>query len=146
MAEWQTRKLEVFVERSVLVQVQLSAPKKCETIGLIFFCANNWCASTSHQCFFKQCTWTCIRRLPMRASTLRNILAFARIDKSSYPHQTKQIRTKIIGADLFCLVFLFFIFSFFTFIYIRICFEIRNKKEEIKIIDKYYQQRVFTLY
>lgn len=37
MAEWQTRKLEVFVERSVLVQVQLSAPKKCETIGLIFF-------------------------------------------------------------------------------------------------------------
>lgn len=27
MAEWQTRKLEVFVGRPVLVQVQLSAPK-----------------------------------------------------------------------------------------------------------------------
>ena len=130
MAEWQTRKLEVFVERSVLVQVQLSAPKKCETIGLIFFCANNWGASTSHQCFFKHCTWTCIRRLPMQASTLRNILAFARIDKSSYPHQTKQIRT--VRRGFFCLVFFTFNSSFFTFHNFGFVLKWKTKSEKLK--------------
>ena len=95
-----------------------------------FFCANNWGASTSHQCFFKHCTWTCIRRLPMQASTLRNILAFARIDKSSYPHQTKQIRT--VRRGFFCLVFFTFNSSFFTFHNFGFVLKWKTKSEKLK--------------
>ena len=37
MAEWQTRKLEVFVGRLVLVQVQLSAPENLANKTVRFF-------------------------------------------------------------------------------------------------------------
>ena len=53
--------------------------------------------------------------------------------KSSYPHQTKQIRT-ISGADFFCLVFFTFNSSFFTFHNFGFVLKRKTKSEKLKVV------------
>ena len=90
MAEWQTRKLEVFVGRPVLVQVQLSAP--IDTYPRYLFLTGFVCAF-AHSPYgttstFVLCTRVLVRHFTMSAT--RDIWLH-HIDKSSHPHQNNTL-------------------------------------------------------